>query len=198
MLTYLINLKHSAPRLWAAGESINGLLFRLRMSHIHNHAASVLSNAHHLGYSFSLVTDGDITAISQMLNDAPLQYILNFAPHGFDEATLRRLLANPSFVLMKVTEDATGLIVGYFFLRCFFIGRAFHGLFVKPGHNNQGIGTQMWRLSSLICERAHLSMHATIADSNLPSIKSLQHGCQISHIRPVSTEYHIYDIQIHN
>lgn len=192
MLTYLVNLKHRNPKLWALTEEVNGQLFRLRLSRIERHAERLLTDARVEGYRFALVGDDDVAPISAMLEATPIQYLCNFGPHEFDLATMTRLYRNPSFMMMKVVHEASEEIVGYFFLRCFFVGRAFHGLFVNPEHKGHGIGTEMWRLSSLICRDAGLKMCATVADDNVASLTSLRRGCRVDEEVPISNGYHMY------
>lgn len=73
---------------------------------------------------------------------------------------------------MKVTPKKQKEVVGYFFLRCFFIGTAFHGLIVDERYTNRGMGTLMWKISNEICTVYRFKMYATVSKNNLPSLVS--------------------------
>lgn len=78
--------------------------------------------------------------------------------------------------MMKVVDDNSGKLVGYFFIRSFFVGKAFHGLLTDEKFANRGIGSAMWRISMEICHRIGLNMFATMAQDNIASYKSASNG----------------------
>ncbi len=177
LTSLLVKLKHSCPWIWRGVEAVNSSLVRARYPRIKSIAEE---EARHIAtddsIEWSLVTPDDAERLSAFLTSIPLERKQWFDPHPFDAATLRRMASGHSFVMLKVTKGNE--IVGYHFLRCFFIGKAFHGLIVSESAAGHGIGTRMWSLGAAISARAGLMMEATISESNLPSLTSCRRGCR--------------------
>ena len=180
MTSLLISIKHRCPRIWQAVELVNGWLFAWRCPGFGHAAAEVMAEYDCGEFGFAPVVAEDIPALSEFLNRQPAESREHFDPHGFDAETLTRLLRNPAFVMMKAVCRDGGSLVGYFFLRCFFIGRAFHGLIVDRSYTNCGLGTSMWAVSSQICYRCGLRMFATVSRHNAASLASARRGTQVT------------------
>ena len=175
MIECLVSFKHRHPGAWSAVESVNGALFRLRYGKAESTAEMVLKDCTAAGCSYSLVAEEDLPLLEQFLFRQDEDNLKWFRPHAFDIGTLKRLYRNPSFLMMK-SASPEGQIIGYFFLRCFFIGRAFAGLIVDREWQNHGIGTQIWRAEAAVCNRLGLRMQATISRDNKPSMASCSKG----------------------
>ena len=188
MIRCLVAFKRRFPRAWNLVESANGGLFRLRFRRIDNVAATVLDKVDVAGCRFSLLEENDLPALESFLTGQNEESLTWFHPHAFDRKTLDRLFRNPSFVMMKVTTP-DGAMVGYFFLRCFFIGRAFAGLLVDSAWRNRGIGTAIWAACAAICARAGLRMQATISTENKPSIASCRKGTDYRELQALEDHY---------
>lgn len=188
MISRLVSLKHKFPGLWHRVEDVNGLLFRLRCRHLAEKAETVLAGREVAGCRFSLVGQSDLAALERFLKSQPQSNLTWFSPHAFDAATLHRLHRNPAFLMMKVTAP-DGSLIAYFFLRCFFIGRAFAGLIVDRSFQNQGIGTCIWASSAEICKRAGLRMQATISPDNQPSMHSCKKGTDVKPVADLEDGY---------
>lgn len=189
MLTsVLIRLKHACPALWRVVEWGNSQLMALRYSRLRDQAVVACRTiACPSQTDWSLVTPDDAPSLSAFLTSMPERLTAWFAPHPFDPATLRRMACGNSFVMFKVTHG--GRIVGYHFLRCFFTGKAFHGLIVADDMAGRGIGTHMWALAADICQRLGLDMQATIHPDNIASLTSCRHGCDATIISTLSNGY---------
>lgn len=189
MLTsVLIRLKHACPALWRVVEWGNSQLMALRYSRLRDQAVVACRTiACPSQTEWSLVTPDDAPSLSAFLTPMPERLTAWFAPHPFDPATLRRMACGNSFVMFKVTHG--GRIVGYHFLRCFFTGKAFHGLIVADDMAGRGIGTHMWALAADICQRLGLDMQATIHPDNIASLTSCRHGCDATIISTLSNGY---------
>ena len=189
MLTsVLIRLKHACPALWRVVESVNSRLMALRYPRLRSEAVAAYRNfACPPDVEWSLVTIDDVPALSAFLTSVPERRTVWFAPHPFDADTLGCMVRGNSFVMLKVTRD--GRIVGYHFLRCFFTGKAFHGLIVADEMSGHGIGTHMWALAADICERLRLDMQATIHPDNIASLTSCRHGCDSTVIATLPNGY---------
>lgn len=172
----LIKFKRNHPWLWSRVEDINSVLMGLRYPALHRQAAQICAAQTQLeGMQWTPVLPSDAEALSDFLTSLSGERTTWFAPHPFGVATLRGMAAGNSFLMFKVTYG--GRIVGYHFLRCFFTGRAFHGLIVAEEMAGRGIGTRMWALAADICTRNSLAMQATIHRDNTASLTSCRRGC---------------------
>lgn len=189
MIRFLISLKRRFPQLWNLVEDANGFLFRLRYKDIGTLAASILNNKDTAGCCFSLMDASRLPDLARLLERQDEQYLTWFHPHDFDLDTLNRLFLNPAFLMMAVYEKKGGRLVGYFFLRCFFIGRAFAGLLVDPEWQNRGIGTTIWASCAEICSQARIRMQATLSTENKPSMASCRKGTNFRQVQALEDHY---------
>ena len=188
MIRRLVSLKRRFPGVWALVEDVNGGLFTLRYRHLDVLASEVLEGVSVAGCRFSLLEKKDLPSLLALLTRQNEETLKWFHPHAFDLKTLERRFRNPAFLMMKVTAPDDSL-VGYFFLRCFFIGRAFAGLLVDPSWQNRGIGTAIWAACADICTRARLRMQATISPDNKPSVTSCKKGTEAHPIATLENGY---------
>jgi len=187
MTGFLVRIKHKFPSLWRLVERVNGFLMRLRYPDLPEKAKLAAASVSYHGLHWSIVTPDDAEEMSSFLNSIPADRLKHFNPHPFDSDTLRRIASNRSFVMFKVYNQKG--IVGYHFLRCFFIGKAFHGLIVDSSYCGKGIGTAMWALGAEICHLAGLRMFATISEANLPSLASCRRGCSATIVKRINGGY---------
>ena len=188
MIGSLIRFKRNCPHCWHRIEMINGVLFRLRYRKKARIAETVLDATQAAGCRFSLLKKEDLPELEQFLSRQDEDNLTWFQPHAFDQETLEWLSRNPAFLMMKVTAP-DGSMVGYFFLRGFFIGRAFAGLIVDKSWQNQGIGTAIWAACAEICQYARLRMQATISTDNKPSMASCRKGTDIWGMEALENHY---------
>ena len=188
MIRALVTFKHRFPRVWNLVEAANGGLFRLRFRRMKTISASVLEKVDVAGCRFSLLEKEDLGDLEALLSRQDQENLTWFHPHAFDQKTLTRLYRNHAFLMMKVMAP-DGSMVGYFFLRCFFIGRAFVGLLVDKPWQNQGIGTAIWASCAEICSLAGLRMQATISTDNKPSMASCRKGTECRELQPLEDHY---------
>ena len=188
MIRFLVSFKRRFPWVWNRIEELNGVLFRLRYRNMDRIAGDVLGHVLVASCRFSLLKKEDLEVLKALLVRQGENNLKWFHPHAFDRKTLERLYRNPAFLMMTVTAP-DGAMVGYFFLRSFFIGRAFAGLLVDQPWQNQGIGTAIWAACADICHQAGLKMQATISTENKPSMISCQKGTEVLGSRALEDDY---------
>ena len=188
MINALIRFKRNCPHCWHRIEMINGVLFQLRYRKRGRIAETVLDAVQVAGCRFSLLKKEDLPELERFLARQDEENLKWFHPHAFDGETLKWLSKNPAFLMMQVTAP-DGSMVGYFFLRGFFIGRAFAGLIVDKPWQNQGIGTAIWAACADICQYSRLRMQATISTENKPSMASCRKGTDIQEMQALEDNY---------
>ena len=179
MINTFIKLKHSFPGLWALTEKVNSTLFSFIYKKLDQTTSDILNNYSKEGFVFSKLQEADINDLMDFRKRQDNCYLIYFDPHPFNRKTIEKMLLLKSYSLMKINEKSSGRLVGYFFLRCFFIGKAFHGLITDNKFVNRGLGTSMWEISMKICDRMGLRMFATVSKHNAPSLKSASNATQI-------------------
>lgn len=197
MTALLLFIKHHLQWVWNIIEALNGALFRLRYPLWKKKATATLAQVTNNASSvhWSLVTEEDLPALSTWLLQQSTSAQQYFRPHGFQLQDLQRLWKNPAFLLIKVSrKESSSPIIGYHFLRCFCIGRAFHGLIVDPLFSGQGIGAQMWRIAYQIAQQQGITLFATISDNNLPSLRSAQKSVVLEVKKQLPQHYRLYQI----
>ncbi|MCR5547564.1 MAG: GNAT family N-acetyltransferase [Bacteroidales bacterium] len=188
MMGFLVSFKRRFPVIWSMVETVNGMLFRLRYGRHAEVVEDILGGCSVAGCRFSMVSKEDLPALEGFLSRQDEDNLKWFHPHGFDGTSLRRLYNNASFLMMKVLAP-DGRLVGYFFLRGFFTGRAFAGLIVDREWQNRGIGSQIWKAEAAICNRFSLRMQATISPDNKPSLASCRNGTSVIGSHPLGDNY---------
>lgn len=197
MTALLLFIKHHLQWVWKIIEALNGAFFRLRYPLWKKKATATLAQVTNNVSSvhWSLVTEEDLPALSTWLLQQSTSAQQYFRPHGFQLQYLQRLWKNPAFLLIKVCSSAPdSRIIGYHFLRCFCIGRAFHGLIVDPQSSGKGIGAQMWRIAYQIAQQQGITLFATISDNNLPSLRSAQKSVVLEVKKLLPQHYRLYQI----
>ena len=86
-----------------------------------------------------------------------------------------------------VRED--GSISGYFFLRCFFTGKAFLGKMVDSERQGRGIGKMMCSCAMDIAMALGLRMFESISKDNLASLYSSQSVLNLRVIKEMDNNY---------
>jgi GNAT superfamily N-acetyltransferase len=198
MIEFLVSIKHNHPVIWEFVERINGVLFRLLYGNISAKAESVLEGHSVAGCGFALIKEEDISPLENFLQAQTPETLKWFNPHAFDAKTLRKLYRNPAFLMMKVYNEDSGRIAGYFFLRCFFIGQAFTGILVDPEWQNLGIASRIWQLQTEICAQCKLRLRATIASENKSCIAACHNGTTVSELQQLDNGYLAMECKINN
>ena len=117
-------LRERCPWVWDAIETMNSWLFGLLYGRKLRGMEEVLGR-HQQDYVVEYLKEGDVEALVRFFQEQPEEAFTYFKPHGFDEKTIRKIQRSKSFLAFVVKEQ--GRIVGYFFLRCYLMGKCFRG-----------------------------------------------------------------------
>ena len=177
-------LQNRIPIMWGMIEWGNSVLTHLRYGKRKNKIKDIL----HSYPGFSNVDWGNIPELVRFFEAQPIDAFRFFHPHPFDETTLRKLQKRKSF-LMYCVRDSENKIVGYFFLRCFFIGKAFLGKMVDVNSQGKGIGTKMCLCAMDIAQALGLRMFETISKENIASLRSTEKVLNIRIVEELENDY---------
>ena len=100
-----------------------------------------------------------------------------FRPHGFDKATLKKLLERKSYIIYVMEEGDE--IIGYAFLRCFMNGKCFLGKMVDVNHQGKGVCTKLCEVGMNIAQKTGFRMFESINKENIGSMKASQKACDV-------------------
>ena len=171
MVRFLKWLKMQMPFVWLWIEALNGwLTILLYGKKIAAATAEVLGRYDAEAYAYRCLSAADIAPLSRMLTSQTDDYMRFFHPHGFDEATLMRLLKNKSVLMLGTFKDDE--IIGYYFIRFFANGQCFRGNFVDVNYQGKGIGGIMVKQMTEIGLAAGFRVFATVSKRNLSSMAS--------------------------
>lgn len=162
-------LRDHCPWIWEAVEGLDSLLFALRYGRRLRGLDTVLK--HYQGvFAVEQLKAEEVPALALFFHEQPEEAFTFFHPHGFDEKTLRRLQRRRSFLAFVVKEE--NAIVGYFFLRCYFMGKCFRGYMVDYRQRNRGIGKLTSRVMTGVAAMLAIPSYGTIAPENVASMRS--------------------------
>lgn len=139
-------------------------------------------------YQIKEANQNDVFSLVAFFTKQPQEAFAYFQPHGFDEKSIRRLVNRKSHLLYLVL-DTDNVIVGYFFLRCFFIGKCFLGKMVDHEHQGKGIGQIMCRTAMEIASLLKMRMFETISKDNISSLYSTQKVLDTKLIKELGNNY---------
>jgi len=171
----LYKLAHSiqlhCPSIWNLIEHVNDWLFALR----YHRSLAVLSHTD-LGTT-RLASDHDIQALVDFFATQSKESFTYFQPHLFDIHSIYQLIHRRSMV-MFVTY-ANHQIIGYAFLRCFWLGKAYRGYMVDEQYRGQGIGKQLGQALNTTQRILHINTYKSISPNNTASLSLAKATCQL-------------------
>ena len=122
-------------------------------------------------FAIEYLTQDTIPLLARFFEEQPDEAFEFFKPHSFDERTLRKLQRNKAFLAYVVKNDSS-TIVGYFFLRCYFMGKCFRGYMVDYRWRNKGISKLTAKVMTDVATLLEIPSYGTIAPENMASMKS--------------------------
>lgn len=108
--------------LCTIAEKFNEWLFLLRYGKRLPNAIHSTESTHSI-YSHKYATSDNIEALEMFFQKQPADSFRFFNPYAFDRESIKSLIQNRSFWAF-VIYDGT-VLVGYYFLRSFFMGKAY-------------------------------------------------------------------------
>lgn len=114
----------------------------------------------------------DVDAIVSFFQAQPSESFEFFKPHEFDAKTTKKLIKNKSYLFFIVLDGSQ--VVGYYFLRSFFMGKSYLGKLVDYRYRGKGIGKKMCLSAMEVAIHCGLRMYETISKDNLASLYSTQ------------------------
>lgn len=179
-------LKNKLPCIWMAVEWLNSVLFTIRYGH-KLQFVPILLNEYSDEWIVRQANLHDVDALITFFDNQPASSYKYFNPHKFDAKTIRQLIKNKSYFFFIVIKD--NVIVGYYFLRCFFIGRCYLGKIVDYQYRGKGIGKLMCKSSMNIASYIGLRMFETISKDNLASLYSTKQVLNVRVICEMDNNY---------
>lgn len=119
--------------------------------------------------------------MAQMLSEQPEEAFDYFRPHGFTVHDLRKLIKDHGFLAYVVVKDKK--VVGYFFQRSFFWGKAYRGYITDYRWRRKGINRMMNECATDISALLGLRVFGTIAPENIASLKSAETANEVKIIK---------------
>lgn len=166
------------PFLWRWIEGINsfgfGLLYGKRLAHLPENFETDEPS-----YTIRRAAVQDVDAMVTFFANQPEQSYTYFRPHAFDAKTLRTLIMRKSMI-MYLVWNTKHEVIGYFFLRCFCMGKGYRGYIVDYRYYRKGIGLQMGKALNQIAMTLQIPTYKTISPNNISSMELAKKVCTIS------------------
>lgn len=173
MLYHLAHiLRDRFPFLWDWVSKLNSFLFTIRYGKGMKGIHSVLQTYSQNEFRIEALAPSNVEALASFFSEQPEESFDYFKPHGFDVQSLKKLAADKSFLAYVVRTDHA--VVGYFFLRGFFMGKCYRGYITDYRWRRKGINKLMGQCATDIAVLLNIPMFGTISPDNEASMKSAQ------------------------
>ena len=163
-------IQEKCPWMWEAVEELNAAVCGLKIGD-----GKRLQKCMSVGVRLADINDAG--RLADFFARQPEDSYRWFRPHGFDEATLRKLLRRKSYIVYVMEEDDE--IIGYAFLRCFVNGKCFLGKMVDVNHQGKGVCTKLCAVGMNVVETLGWRMFESINKENIGSMKASQKACDV-------------------
>ena len=184
-------LKERVPFVWDAAEKFNEWLFVLRYGKRLNNLKEETKEGDYL-YRRLKREDGE--ALAHFFEVQPEEAFDYFKPHAFDLKTIDKLLRNRSFLAYGVFDGER--LVGYYFLRSYFMGKSYLGKIVDNDYRGKGIGKHMCLYAMDIAKAMGMHMYETISKENISSLYSTQRVLKVNVVKKLDDNYlYIEDLE---
>lgn len=179
-LAHIILLR--LPWVWELIEWINDFAFSIRY---HKHLIAVEDVA----------SEKDSDALVEFFKRQPDDSFLFFKPHSFDKKTITKLLKRRSMLMHVIYRD--NIIVGYCFLRCFFIGKGYRGYIVDVGQQKKGIGKELGVWLNHAAQKLNIRTFKSINNNNPASLHLAKSTCILKKVQEMTDGDIEYECILH-
>lgn len=179
-------IQSKLPFVWNGIEGMNSILFSIKYGRRVGKISEVL-NSYSGEYTLREAQNKDVVPLAKFFEEQPEESYAFFKPHAFDAKTIKKLIKRKSYLFFVVTEQEK--IVGYYFLRCFFMGKSYLGKIVDYRYRGKGIGKVMCQSAMKIATTLQLHMYETISKDNLASLYSTQKVLDVKIIEEMPDNY---------
>lgn len=179
-------VKDKLPFIWKVVEFVNEKLFLLRYGKRLKMLPTCLGKYQDV-YQIKEATLEDTQSMVSFFAKQPEEVYKFFQPHGFDEKSIKRLVKDKANLTFLVYDNEN--LVGYYFLRCFFIGKSFLGKMVDHEYQGKGIGKMMCLSAMDVATQLRMRMFETISKDNLSSLYSTQKVLDTKLIEELDNNY---------
>lgn len=162
-------LRDKCPWIWDYIEMLNSFLFSLRYGRKLKSLPEILGKYQN-EYSIEYIEEKHLANLTRFFQEQPEEAFTFFRPHAFDKKSLRKLQKNKAFLSFVVQKEER--VIGYFFLRCYFMGKCFRGYMVDYRWRNKGVSKLTAKVMTDVAELLGIPSYGTIAPENMASMKS--------------------------
>ena len=171
MIRVFLSIKHRMPFIWRGIDALNAVVFRvLHGDRLEKEAEGCFAEFALPGYHFRELHESDLEHLASLVGRQKAGRLDYFKPHGFDRESLERVARNPSFLMFGVFSG--DLLVGYFFLRCFWNRKCFVGRLIDEPHERKGIGRVMNQILYNTAWRSRFRCLTTVSKNNALVMRS--------------------------
>ena len=179
-------LLNHLPFLWCIVEYVNEKLFFLRYGNRMKKIHACLEK-YQEKYQIKEATLKDVQPMVAFFAKQPEESYTYFQPHEFDDKSIKRIVNNRAFFGFLVYDGKD--LIGYYFLRCFFIGKCFLGKIVDFEHQGKGIGKMMCLSAMDVATSLQMRMFETISKENISSLYSTQKVLDTKLVKEMDNNY---------
>lgn len=174
------------PFVWDVIEWVNSVLFRLRYGKKLKCITDILMKYSKI-FQIREATVGDVDGLVEFFQKQPEESYNYFKPHSFDTKTIKKLINRKSYLFFIVLDDKK--IIGYYFLRSFFMGKSYLGKIVDKNYRGKGVGKLMCLSAMDVAYMLGLHMYETISKDNLASLYSSRKVLDVKILKELDDNY---------
>lgn len=176
-LAHLIKAK--CTLVWNVIEMVNSFVFSIRYWKKLRCLDKVLCVDIPNPYEMRMASKEDVKDLLEFFNRQPTEAFTFFNPHGFDEASILKVVRSKSFLTFVLIEKhkSENRVVGYAFMRSFVNGTSYRGYMVDVAYRGHGLAKVMGRGLNRVGDTLHLDMYKSISPKNQASMKATQAVC---------------------
>ncbi len=194
MVKFFLFIKRELIVVWNFLEDINGFIFNKFYANDFNKTIdTLLSKPQVNSYTYHKIEQNHLQGLSRFFERQDAESFKFFNPHSFDLQTLERLLKNPSFIMMGVSEG--NKIIGYFFLRCFFNKKCFIGRIVDKDYQKRGIAKGMNEIMYETAWQNGFKCLTTISKHNKAIVQLHQKEKDTVILKELANDYYLVEMK---